>query len=180
MNVQLTALHVVHQSAADLTLAVTRSDLEPVALRVLAAETLTIGEWHFEFQVLAESHRVRVEHGGRLVLQELLLCASVDRSACAHYHPCRDLHPHDAVLDGYAVSLRFDQPLDQGLPGAIGTLTARFPAVEHMTPSTRISWWLLPDRLLWTTAHTYPDQHKITVVYTRSHFLAALSPWHGG
>jgi hypothetical protein len=180
MNAQVPPLHVAHQSAAELTLAVARSELEPVALRVLAAEELTIGEWHFEFQVLAESHRVRVEHGGRLILQELLLCAPIDPSACAHYYPCRELHPHDAVLDGYAVSLRFDRSLDQDLPGAIGTLTARFPAVEHQTPITRISWWRLADGLLWTTAHTYPDQHKITTVCTRSHFLVALSPWHGG
>jgi hypothetical protein len=135
-------------------------------LQVLKAQTWAYKRWRFYFQIIGESHLIRVERDGNLYFHEILACVPLDPTACQHAQPFRELAEHRYQQHNYQVRVAFSteaHPEDR--LGERG-LEVRFPRVHRVTPVTRIQWARRGDQIVWWTLHTYPAFDQ--VIYVRS------------
>ncbi|HEX2905946.1 MAG TPA: DUF2617 family protein [Phototrophicaceae bacterium] len=179
-NIQFANPHipigVAQQYPGDLVLAVFARPL-PVSVTVLAHSSFLLSGCRFVFNIIGESHLVSVERDTNPIFQELLACVPLTPEVCRLYHPFPDLQPFQTKTDTYTASVHFDT-----LPASADGLTqylrqqpaaaleVAFPAVDNITPVTRIWWQPTGDRVHWRTLHIYPDADHITAVWSASSF----------
>lgn len=161
----------VPQNAEDLLLAVLEKDALP-KLRVLRSERLLIGDWRFEFAIIGESHTVRIEHGGRLLMLEVLACIDVAQTACKVYQPFSAKQAFAYHESRYQVAVNFSEALPIWTQ-ADNHLRYEFPLTHGQIPETRIQWQLGSGRVTWQTLHSYPDAGGMLVVLSESEFRLA-------
>ena len=167
-------LEAVYQNPADLEFGVLTGEL-PVALTILAQKSITVGEWRFRFHIIGESHFVRIEHVGALILQEVLACMTLPPVACSHHHRFQDLAAHTYHSDSYFVALSFDAMPGKPRPSQLDPfLELQFPAIYGQIPLTQIHLEMDCESLHWWTTHLYPQPHSLTTVQTYSQFSFAL------
>jgi hypothetical protein len=163
-------LEAIYQNPADLELGVLTEAL-PVAVTILAQKTITVGEWCFKFHIIGESHFVRIERRGAIVLQEILACIHLPPTACRHHHRFIDLAAHSYRHEGYFVALNFDSMSGKPRPPQLDPiLEFQFPAIYGQIPLTQIHLEMDDERLHWWTTHLYPQPHCLTTVRTYSQF----------
>ena len=164
----------VKQSPNDLLLAIFSEDL-PIQVTVLRQREITCGEWRFTFMILSESHLVRIERGGKLVMQELLMCSTPagNYHHGLHRHRFDDLQPHAyaGALAGYHVQVAFGAA---DLWAPVGSdwdsLDAAFAEVYGQVPTTQIAWRMSQAKACWRTLHVYPSAAGATHVVSESKF----------
>jgi hypothetical protein len=161
----------IYQNPADLELGILTQEL-PVKLTVLAQESLEIGEWRLAFYIIGESHFVRIERGGALILYEVLACMRLPAEACSHHHRFGDLQPHDFRHGSYSVAVGIGDCADgQLIPDSTSPfLELEFPAIFGRVPVTRIHVDEGHGNVRWWTLHLYPQPEGITAVRTFSTF----------
>ncbi|MCC6976291.1 MAG: DUF2617 family protein [Anaerolineae bacterium] len=169
-------IHAVHQQPSDLVLALLGSSL-PVPVTVLAQGECILGSFHFEFNIIGESHLVNVAHRGKTVFRELLACVPLAPEACRLYHPFHDLRGFSTTHNSHRVEIAFE-----GLPTSAEALSAflqqhsapllevTFPKIHGCIPVTRLWWHKNDDSIHWRTLHVYPGTELITTVWSMSSF----------
>ncbi len=101
-------------------LAVTRQELTcPVT--ILDRSTVERGSWRFSFQIVGESHVVRVERDETLAWQEILACVTLPPLGLLHHHRFTSLNTHHWRCNNYATRVRFAKhlPADAALDDQI-------------------------------------------------------------
>lgn len=162
-------LQPIEQQPEDLVLAVLRRPA-PFNLRVLREQVISLGQgMQAVASVVGESHTLRLERGGDVILLEILACVSVPRDACQHYHPLRDLGAHDYAHDAYRTQVTFPgEP--SSVPVGWNCLSVTFPTVNGIRPVTRVCWQAQAQAFAWRTLHVYPRAGRCVYVETSSHY----------
>ncbi len=161
----------VFQKPTDLRLAILRTEL-PVNLTILDQAAIDIDAWKFSFYIVGESHLVRIEHRGALVLQEVLACIDMPPACCISWRQFQDLKAYRYGQDNYEVAVSFaDQP-DWTIPpkSSASCLEVVFPALHHHIPVTQVQWQMTSNTVYWWTLHVYPEARRTTRVHSRSEF----------
>jgi hypothetical protein len=158
----------IQQDAQDLLLAIVEREPLP-AMRVLASETWQYAAWRFEFAIIGESHYVRVEHEGRLVMLEILACISLKAEQCKLYQPLLEMQPFAYQETAYRVAVRFDNQLPNWSQQR-HHLSYHFPITHGQIPQTRIQWQRNGGRLTWQSLHSYPEDSGLITVLTESEY----------
>lgn len=151
----------IHQSPRDLILAVHDVDVSR-QFTILRQQHVPIKQMTLTFSIIGESHIVTVKENGRIKLQEILACISLQNPL----HCFHDLKDYRYITEDYGVVVMFSTqpyPMPDG-PG----IEIIFPKIQGQQPITRIQWQILEDHVKWWTLHTYPDQSGSIYVYTQS------------
>lgn len=157
----------IYQHPTDLTLAILVHEL-PYDLTVLTSATLQQQDWQFEFQIIGESHRVRILHQQRLILQEVLACIPISDKSCYHLKQFKHLKTHRHQQRGYQTEVWFSDcagPLFEK-----PDLEVWFPEIFHQPPVTQIKWKHHEKAVEWWTLHLYPTVQNAITVLTYSKF----------
>jgi hypothetical protein len=164
----LKLLEPVYQRPSDLVLAVTRQELT-CPLTFLASRSIERGPWRFTFQIIGESHLVRVEQDGRLAWQEVLACVTLPPVGLLHHHRFASLTTHRWRFDNYDTRVRFAKRLP--LAGSIDDeIRVEFPAMYGQMPFTSIGWRITSGSTKWQTVHVYPGTNEVIYVCSESTF----------
>ncbi len=149
-------MKVAHQQPTDLVLGLVRTDF---SLTVIQQARVNVGVWGFIFQIIGESHAVRIERNGQLLFTEVLAC--LDLPADSRLHHFADLTAYHYQTDSYTVSVNFESVSAVHLPPETSPnrIEAAFPQVYGQTPLTRIIWQVTEGEITWQTWHTYPTQN---------------------
>lgn len=158
----------IYQHPQALVLGVMSSEIQ-AELKILRQADLEIEDWRFQFAIIGESHRVRIEKAGQLVLQEILACVPLQSERCLHYHPCLEDQPHTFCWEQYAVSLYFEP--QRTWEAGENQLVVNFPAVHGQIPVTCLKWEVQNETVYWWTLHTYPQPERLICVRTFSKFI---------
>ncbi|MDX1991255.1 MAG: DUF2617 family protein [bacterium] len=167
-------LEFADQRAADLVFAVTEQELT-VPVKVLAQAQFSAAGLAFTFSIIGESHIVRVERDGALLMQEVLACIPVEPGRCVHLARFPMLTNHTYTRPNYTASVNFSQT-DAVLEAPVeaqeqGRLHYAFPQHWGRTPQTVVLWYTdprKPNALGWRTLHSYPEANGIRTVLTES------------
>jgi hypothetical protein len=160
-------MNPVYQQAHDLVLGVlTQETAAP--LTIFQEATLARDLWRVRFTIIGESHWIRIENEGRLVLQEVLACVPLKATECLHHHPCQNRQAHHFAWQNYQVDLHFGS--DPRFPSSKTGLRVEFPQILGQTPFTALRWEEKADALHWWTLHTYPQVGQTVCVRTFSRF----------
>ncbi|MBZ0310214.1 MAG: DUF2617 family protein [Anaerolineae bacterium] len=165
-------MKVAHQQPTDLVLGLIRTDFP---LTVIQQARVEMGIWAFHFQIIGESHAVRIERSGQLLFTEVLAC--LDLPADSHLFHFADLTPYHYQTDSYTVSVIFESGSEMNLPPETSPnmIEVAFPQVYGQTPVTRITWQAAAEEMIWQTWHTYPTQNSGIWVKSFSRFKGDLS-----
>jgi hypothetical protein len=163
-------LDPVYQRPHDLVLGVLRQEMTH-PLRVLRRRNWRGGDYTLRFQIIGESHVVRVERAGVLCFQEVLACLPLAPEQCAYMQTFSDLQAHRYAQDDYGVAVTFARGASAGdvMDARRAGFEVRFRMMHGVIPVTRIEWQRDGDWLRWWTLHTYPDAEAVTSVYSASH-----------
>jgi hypothetical protein len=160
----------VIQHPQDLVLAVVPDNALPLMV-VLQQSGHHFHDWLFQFAIIGESHHIRVEHGGKWVLNEVLACVEVAEAECLHYQPFADLRPHRYQTANYQVQVDFGEKPRWTVPDTnVFELKYVFPQTFGQQPLTRIRWRQTENTVHWWTLHTYAEAEKMVYVHTASVF----------
>lgn len=162
---------VAHQNPTDLILAILCTDTQ-LPLTILDQSVMEVGDLTFTFQIIGESHAVRITHNDTFMLQEILACIEIPTTAAAHYHPFSELASHDYTIPNYYTTVTFTSytttdPIPT-LPAP--NLEVRFPAIYGHQPITQIAWEIAENTVRWKTLHLYPSEHDIISVKSVSNY----------
>lgn len=158
-------MNTAHQQPTDLVFGLVRTDFP---LTVIQQAHIAVQAWVFVFQIIGESHAVRIEHNGQHFFTEVLACLDLPQDS--HLHHFADLAAYHYQHDHYTMSVDFEQTLQlPALPPA-QVIQAAFPQVHGRTPVTRISWQIRENSVAWETWHTYPAQNGGIRVKSESGF----------
>jgi hypothetical protein len=169
-------LEFADQCASDLVFAITEQELT-VPVKVLAQAQFSAAGLAFTFSIIGESHIVRVERDGALLMQEVLACIPVEPGRCTHLARFPVLTNHTYMRPNYTASVNFYQT-DSVLEAPFeaqeqGRLRYAFPQSYGRTPQTVVLWYTdphKPNALGWRTLHSYPEVGGVRTVLTESTF----------
>jgi len=161
---------VAHQKPTDLVLAILCTDAQ-LPLTVLDQSTLHHAQFSFTFQIIGESHAVRISHHETLILQEILACVAINPKLTTHHHPFGDLAPHEHTISNYHTAIAFTTHPIPLLSNP--SLEVRFPAIHNQQPITQIAWEISENSIRWKTLHLYPSEHHIISVKSVSSYQLA-------
>jgi hypothetical protein len=164
----MTDLLSIQQNAQDLLLALVQQEPLP-EMRVLLSENWQHQDWHFAFAIIGESHYVRIEHQGQLVMLEVLACLALKAEQCKLYHPLQDMKPFTYQEPAYQVAIRYENHLPLWKQQT-QHLRYHFPITYGQTPETRIKWQFGAGRLSWQSLHSYPNESGMVVVLSESSY----------
>lgn len=157
---------MVYQKPTDLILGILPHD-PPLNLTILQAQQVAVGALTLTFEIIGESHRVRIELRQQLVMQEILACVALNAADCWHYHPFGLLQNHSFARQRYQVAVYFSNtPIHLVSP----QLEVQFPMVGRQIPVTQMRWRYQHDHIRWSTLHVYPSPYQTTYVYSTSVF----------
>jgi hypothetical protein len=162
----MTTLVSIPQRAQDLLLALVQHEPMP-EMRVLLAESWQYQAWRFEFAIIGESHYVRIEHEGRLLMLEVLACISIKAEQCKLYQPLLEMQAFAYQESAYQVAVTFDNRLPDWSQQK-DSLSYHFPITHGQIPQTRIQWQHEVGLLRWQTLHSYPDEAQMITVLSES------------
>jgi Protein of unknown function DUF2617 len=164
-------MKTVLQKPTNLKLGILSTEL-PITLTALKRTAVSTGQWVFSFQIVGESHLVRIEHRGALILQEVLACIDVAAAHCVDCHDFGDRAAYRYKQRDYAVAVSFLDRPEWTLPPADSRacLEVEFPTVYGHSPVTRIQWEVTAGAVRWWTLHLYPEPEHLTRVQSRSEF----------
>lgn len=163
----------VVQSPHDLVLAV-HTEALTVPLDILAQSSVELHGHRLTWAIIGESHTVRVEQAGRVVLHEVFACVDLAGQVCRHQQHFRGLDAHRYGHAGYTIAVAFDRPAWSVPAACDGHLEFAFALTHGRVPVTRIDWQQDGDALRWWTLHTYPEAGGVREVYTYSELLLTL------
>jgi hypothetical protein len=160
----------IHQRPQDLILGIVQTELS-YPVKPLQSAVYDAGLFRLQFQIIGESHIVRVECAGAPVFHEVLACLPLRAEQCAHWHRFADLRPHTYQAGRYCVEVQCDSTPDGWSPPAQPQqqLEVHFPLVNGQTPVTRVAWAQIDTTTYWWTLHTYPAINDTVYVYTASY-----------
>ncbi len=155
-NMSQPILQFVHQQPTDLKLGLVRCD---VPMTVIQQTRCEMGEWGLTFQIIGESHAVRIEKDGQHVFTEILACIPLPPES--QIHAFDQLTPYHFAMKNYEIRVEFEDNASAILPAphAECFIEAAFPVVAGRTPVTRIVWRKMENRVEWQTWHIYPTQN---------------------
>lgn len=167
MEKRISVLNPIYQSPAALVLGIATQEMT-LTPTILRGQILELGQWRCHFRIIGESHWVRLEKDGQLVLQEILACVPLPASECLHHYPCKTLHNHTFSWNDYSSLVQFNWQAD--LPHPENGLMLEFPAIFGQTPVTCLNWEAQNGILRWWTLHTYPLLEGAVCVRSYSKF----------
>lgn len=157
---------MVYQQPTDLILGILPTDT-PLNLNIIQSQQVMMGAFSFTFEIIGESHRVRVALHNQLVMQEILACVPLVAEDCWHYHPFKMLQNHSFARQRYQIVVYFSRtPIHLVAP----QLTVQFPMIGGQIPLTQIGWKQHNEAIRWSTLHIYPNRQSTTYVYSNSIF----------
>lgn len=159
----LEKLTPVYQHPSDLVLGIARYDLSS-HLTVIKQAKWQVGAWNFTFQIIGESHAVRIEKSGQHLFTEVLACLELPPESCSYRQAFHDLTPGGYEFENYEVSVEFEASADLPPSDTAQMIEVAFPQIYGQTPVTRITWQQTDNEIAWQTWHVYPAQnHGIRV-----------------
>lgn len=142
-------------------------------LTVIQQTQVHLAQMSVQFQIIAESHCVRIARAGVPIFSELLSCAPIHAESCTYVTEFTNLSPARHTQDNtYTVDVDFGNP-PWHIPHTANThhLECAFPPVFGHTPQTRIQWQITTPTLTWWTLHTYPlSPNQVISVHTQSQY----------
>lgn len=153
----------IYQQPTDLVLGLVHKDITPT-FTVIKHAKWQVGQWTFLFQIIGESHAVRIEKNGQHFLTEVLACIELPPENQIHHFANLAAYAHRH--EHYTVSVEFEQAKSATLPkmNTSQMIEVAFPEIHGQTPVTRIMWHKTENRVEWQTWHIYPAQnHEIWV-----------------
>lgn len=157
------------QRPQDLILAVVTDDSLPPS-HILVERIWQKNDWRITFAIIGESHRIKVEHQGNFVMEEMLACADIPLETCQHHHEFSDLQAHDHQQANYTIAIEMCEQADLWQAQA-DDLIFNFPAINGIEAVTRLQWQVLDTSIQWRSLHTYINDGALLCIYSQSEFV---------
>lgn len=156
------------QRPQDLILALVTDDSLP-ASQILAERIVQKDDWRIRFAIIGESHRVKVEHQGRFIMEEMLACTDISTQTCRHHHQFSDLQAHHHQGKNYSVAIEMCAQADLWNKQS-DELVFNFPKINGIEPVTKLQWQVLETSIQWRSLHTYIHAGALLCIYSQSKF----------
>lgn len=156
------------QRPQDLTLAVVSDDILP-ASQILMQKIWTHNDWQITFAIIGESHRVRLEHRDKFVMEEMLACVDIPVQSSLHQHQFSDLKAYHHQQKHYDVRIHMTENTKLWQTQT-NEIMFNFPSINGREAVTKLQWQSLETSIQWRTLHTYVCDGALLCVYSQSEF----------